>query len=73
MWNQGIVDNSQDKILLLMGKRIKAWSVSFPKLLVSKMRSTGFKCYVHEVEECCKVTKYLVQISLPAPIVLNLM
>ena len=61
MCNQEIRDNSGDRILLLMCKKIKSWFVSFPELLVSKMRSTSFKCYLPEVEECCKVTKYLVQ------------
>lgn len=60
MWNQ---DNSGDKILQLMGQKIQTWIVSLPQLLLSKMKSTDFKCYLHDVEECCKVTKYTPQIS----------
>ena len=61
------MDYFPNKLLLLMSKKTRDLIDLFPVLLLSKMRSTGFTCYLHEVQECCnnyyKVTDYLEQVS----------
>ena len=65
MWKlQGIEQNLPDKCFLSIYRKIKLLLHFCFELCKMKMKSMGFKCYVHEVEECCaKVIKCLVQIS----------
>lgn len=63
MWKLEIEHNSPGKCLLSVYWKIDILLDFCSELHVLKMRSIGFKCYLHEVEECCtEVIEYLVKI-----------